>query len=205
MHWREKSFKSVPELPDIVNAKGQNRVMLIRVFYWILEMEKKFPRILHLEIYCLAMHMMIWLGPIKFRLVPQLFYTIFLLLLTKGAKGKEEGRKNHGLLVFHFPKCKNAASTSTTTAQQTSIHNCDIVLIKSVLFFIPKYMPGHYIGNFENVKSFQARHKFTGFFLVVQNEIKTFQNNIFVYIVVIVSYTNSHIYCSLCQTNFGFQ
>ena len=70
MHWREKSFKSVPELPDIVNAKGQNRVMLIRVFYWILEMEKKFPRILHLEIYCLAMHMMIWLGPIKFRLVP---------------------------------------------------------------------------------------------------------------------------------------
>ena len=68
---REKSFKSVPELPDIVNAKGQkNRVMLIRVFYWILEMEKKFPRILHLEIYCLAMHMMIWLGPIKFRLVP---------------------------------------------------------------------------------------------------------------------------------------
>ena len=39
---REKSFKSVPELPDIVNAKGQkNRVMLIRVFYWILEMEKK--------------------------------------------------------------------------------------------------------------------------------------------------------------------
>ena len=114
MHWREKSFKSVPELPDIVNAKGQNRVMLIRVFYWILEMEKKFPRILHLEIYCLAMHMMIWLGPIKFRLVP------VVILHRLGAE--KRGSKNHGLLAFHFPKCKNAASTSAAAAAERLVY-----------------------------------------------------------------------------------
>ena len=36
--------------------------------------------------------------------------------LQRGAGGREEGRMNHGLLVFHFPKCKNAASTTTRLA-----------------------------------------------------------------------------------------
>ena len=41
-----------------------------------------------------------------------------LTITYKGGQegGGEEGRMNHGLLVFHFPKCKNAASTTTRLA-----------------------------------------------------------------------------------------